>query len=184
MPPHLSEWLGAITIGFGALSLVIHAHAGSTALFSVGVNLDRTVVRAIATIALVLGVIVVCLWIFQPPSKARPNANATPEQVSVVEAYFTAISDHNWPRVWQLEGKNLGTGTYADMVSGYRCTNRDVLSGNPVVSSEGVSGSFLAYDANGTARAVQRYAFRYVVRGGAIVSADVSLVSGSPPPGC
>jgi hypothetical protein len=120
----------------------------------------------------------------QPTSKARSNADATTEQVSVVEAYFTAINDHNWPRLWQLTNKNLGEGTYADMVSGYRCTNRDVLTGNPVASSKGVSGSFLAHESNGTARAVQRYVYTYVVRGGAIVHADPDLVSGSPPPGC
>jgi hypothetical protein len=184
VPTHLSELLGAITIGIaGSLTIAFHAHVAGTAL-SVGVSLDRKLLREIASFLLVVGIIVVGYLVLQPTSKAQPNADATTEQVSVVEAYFTAINDHNWPRVWQLTDKNLGTGTYADMVSGYRCTNQDVLSGNPVVSSKGVSGSFLAYEANGAARAVQRYAYTYVVRGGAIVSADVSLVNGSPPPGC
>lgn len=184
MPTNLSELLGAITIVIaGSLTLAFHAHVAGIA-FSVGVNLDRKLVRDIASLLLVVGIVVFCLWVFQPTSKASPNADATTEQVGVVEAYFTAINDHNWPRVWQLTDKNLRTGTYADMVSGYRCTTRDVLSSNPVASSKGVSGSFLAYEANGTARAVQRYVYKYVVRGGAIISADVSLVSGSPPPGC
>jgi hypothetical protein len=89
--------------------------------------------------------------------------------------------------VWQLGGKNLGTGeyrTYPEMIKGYRCTDRDVLNGNPTARREVVSGSFLAFESKGEAKAVQRYVFRYVVRGGAIVSGEQSLVSGSPPPGC
>lgn len=195
MTPHLGEWLGAgaITIAIGALSVVVHAHATGTALLTVGVRLDRTTVRAIgkvALVALVLGVIVILgLWVFQPTSNAaRPyRTYAAGRQDRVVDAYLTAISDHNWQRVWQLGGKNLGTGiyrTYPGMISGYRCTIRDELIGNPTTNGEAVSGSFLAYEANGNARAVQRYVFKYVVRGGVIVSAHVSLVSGSSPPGC
>ena len=89
--------------------------------------------------------------------------------------------------MWQLGGKNLGPGeyrTYPGMIKGYRCTDRDVLNANPTASGEVVSGSFLAYESKGAAKAVQRYVFRYVVRGGVIVSGEQPLVSGSPPPGC
>jgi hypothetical protein len=109
------------------------------------------------------------------------------EPVGVVEAFFMAINHHDWRMVWQLGGKNLGTGiysTYSGMIFGYRCTDRDVLNGTPTASREIVSGSFLAYEANGAAHAVQRYTFRYVVRSGAIVSGHQSRVSGSPPRGC
>ncbi len=51
------------------------------------------------------------------------------------------------------------------------------------MSGEVVSGSFFAYEANGTVHAVRRYVFRYVVRGGAIVSGQQHSVSGSPPAG-
>ena len=83
--------------------------------------------------------------------------------------------------------QNLGTGTYRTyngMISGYRCTTRDVLDASPTTSGEVVSGSFLAHEADGTKEAIQRFAFRYVVHSGVIVSGHASLVSGSPPPGC
>jgi hypothetical protein len=56
------------------------------------------------------------------------------EPVGVVEAFFTAINHHDWRMVWQLGGKNLGTGIYSTssgMILGYRCTDRDVLNGPP-----------------------------------------------------
>jgi hypothetical protein len=106
---------------------------------------------------------------------------------AVVEAFFTAIDDHNWPRVWRLGGKNLGRGIYHNydgMVFGYRCTTWDSLDAIPKTSGKIVSGSFLAYEADGTRRAVQHYMFRYIVRRGVIVSGHQSLLGGTPPPGC
>jgi membrane protein implicated in regulation of membrane protease activity len=196
--PHLTGWLqfGGITLVIGFLSVAVHAHVAGGALVTVGLSPNRTTLRTLATVVAVAAVILGILAIlsssaFQPPSKAtrstRPHAASEVSGQAVVEAFFTAISDHNWPRVWHLGGENLGTGiyrTYTGMISGYRCTKRDVLDASPTTSGEVVSGSFLAYEADGTKKAVQRFAFRYVVRRGVIASGHAYLVGGSPPPGC
>lgn len=188
MISHLPEWL-RFAIAIGPLVVVVAAHGSGGALATVSVSLNRTTLPAIATI---LAVIAILNSASPEPHKAtkpsRPHAaaSATAGQVGVVEAFFTAINDRDWQRVWQLGGKNLGTGkysTYHAMISGYRCTDRDVLVGSPTSNGEVVSGSFRAYEANGAAHAVQRYVFSYVVRGSVIVSGQFH-VSGSPPPGC
>jgi hypothetical protein len=155
-----------------------HPHASGGTVAAIGVSLKLTALSAI--VAAILAVILHNSSTLQTPSKPTGPT-------SVVEAFITAINGHNWPRVWQLGGKNLVTSeypTYSTMILGYRCTDRDVLVGRPTVRGDVVSGSFLADEANGTAHAVQRYVFRYVVRGGVIVSGHQSLVSGSSPPGC
>jgi hypothetical protein len=81
--------------------------------------------------------------------------------------FYEAISQHDWARVWQLGGKNLGHGPYASysgMVTGYLRTERDVLQAL-TVSGDSVSGWFVAYQTSG----VQAYSFRYIVRDGTIV---------------
>ena len=78
--------------------------------------------------------------------------------------------------MWQLSGKNTGYGpyaTYIGMVSGYRDTIRDVPLAM-TVAGDTVSGRFLAYE---TGNRVQTYAFIYVVRGGAIVSASQQVTA-------
>ena len=197
MIPHLTGWLqfGGITLVIGRLSVAVHAHVAGGALVTVGLSPNRTTLRTLATVvavAVILGILaILSSSAFQPPSKAtrstRPHAASEVSGQAVVKAFFTAISDHNWPRVWHLGGENLGIGiyrTYNGMISGYRCTTRDVLDASPTTSGEVVSGSFLAHEADGTKEAVQRFAFRYVVRRGVIVSGHASLMSGSPPPGC
>lgn len=179
--PHLPGWLVvlAIAIPIGPLVFSITPHVTGGTLASVGVSLKLGALSAI--VIGILTVIIHNLPASQPPPKATTGSTR------VVESFITAINDHNWPRVWQLGGKNLGTGdyrTYLGMIKGYRCTDRDVLDGNPTASRNSVSGSFHAYESKGSAKAVQRYEFRYVVRGGEIVSGDLSLLSGSPPPGC
>jgi hypothetical protein len=179
--PHLPGWLLvlAVAIPIGPLVFSITPHVTGGTLASVGVSLKLSALSAI--IIGILAVMVHNSSASQPPSKATGPT-------SVVEAFITAINDHNWPRVWQLGGKNLGTGeyrTYPGMIKGYGCTDRDVLSGRPTARRErSCQGSFLAYESKGAAKAQQRYVFRYVVRGGMIVSGKQSLVSGSPPPGC
>ena len=110
-----------------------------------------------------------------PPAKPATAGNkVTPE--AVARKFFTAVSDHDWPEVWQLSGKNTGHGPYATyngMVSGYRDTIRDV----PVamtVTGDTVSGRFLAYE---TGNRVQTYTFAYIIRDGAIVSASQQVVA-------
>jgi hypothetical protein len=71
--------------------------------------------------------------------------------------------------VWRLGGRNLGYGpyaTYPGMVTGYARTVRDSLTALHV-TGDTVSGSFRAYQSDGTVRS---YQFSYVVRGGAIVA--------------
>lgn len=178
--PHLPGWLVvlAIAIPIGPLVFSITPHVTGGTLSSVGVSLKLSALSAI-----IIGILAVMIHnssASQPPSKATGPT-------SVAEAFITAMNDHNWSRVWQLGGKNLGTGeyrTYPGMIKGYECTDRDVLNGKPTARKEVVSGSFRAYESKGAAKALQRYVFRYVVRDGVIVSGKQSLVSGSAPPGC
>ena len=178
--PHIPFWLVALAIAIpiGPLVFSITPHVTGGTLATVGVSVKLSAVAAI--IIGILAVMVHNSSASQLPSKPTGPA-------SVVESFITAINDHNWPKVWQLGGKNLGIGeyrTYRGMIKGYQCTDRDVLNGNPTARRQVVSGSFLAYESNGTTKAVQRYVFSYVVRGSAIISGEQSLVSGSPPPGC
>jgi hypothetical protein len=196
--PNLPGWLqfGGITVVFGWLSFAIHAHVASGSLVTVGLSPSRSTVRTLAMVVVMAVAILGFLDIlsssaFAPPSKpATPTRSHAASKVSsqaVVEAFFTAISDHNWPKVWYLGGEHLGKGiyrTYNGMISGYRCTERDVLDASPTTTGDAVSGSFLAYEANGTRKALQRFAFSYVVRHGVIVSGHASLLSGRPPAGC
>ena len=133
-------------IAIGPLVVVVAAHGSGGALATVSVSLNRTTLPAIATI---LAVIAILNSASPEPHKAtkpsRPHAaaSATAGQVGVVEAFFTAINDRDWQRVWQLGGKNLGTGkysTYHAMISGYRCTDRDVLVRQPHVERGGCVG--------------------------------------------
>jgi hypothetical protein len=113
-----------------------------------------------------------------PASQARPHVRQKsplsakrhpPQPAQVVRAFYAAISSHDWEQVWRLGGRNLGYGpyaTYQGMVAGYAQTARDQLT-TLRVTGDAVSGSFRAYQADGTVRS---YQFSYVVRGGAIVS--------------
>ena len=60
-------------------------------------------------------------------------------------------------------------------MSGYRDTNRDVPL-TMTVTGDTVSGRFLAYE---TGNRVQTYAFTYVVRNGAIISASQQVAATS-----
>ena len=127
---------------------------------------------------------VACVFVFLPvvmaftlPSSAQPAATTRAPQAAapapsgpavVMREFYEAISQHNWPRVWQLGGKNIGRGPYASysgMVAGYRETERDTLQAL-AVNGDTVTGWFLAYQTNG----IQAYSFRYIVRGDTIVS--------------
>ena len=114
------------------------------------------------------------------PSVA-PTRSALPDAASpgsVVRSFFAAINKHDWQKVWQLGGKNLGYGQYASyrgMISGYRLTARDVVT-NLSVRGDSVAGRILAYETTG---AIQAYSFTYVVRGEAIVSGQQVLLGTS-----
>lgn len=96
---------------------------------------------------------------------------------TVVKAYITAINAHDWPRVWQLGGKNLGH-SYSAMVTGYRQTRRVVLT-SLTTTGETVSARTLAYETNG---AVQTYALTYTIHNGVITSGVATLLSTHPSP--
>lgn len=134
--------------------------------------------KALVGVACVFVVLPIGLAFTLPPSAQSKVTIKTPQATDsvplpsgpavVMREFYAAISQHNWPRVWQLGGKNLGRGPYASysgMVAGYRETERDTLQAL-AVSGDIVTGWFLAYQTNG----IQAYSFRYIVRGGAIVS--------------
>ena len=103
-----------------------------------------------------------------PRSPGTPSAS--PERpVQVVREFYAAVNNHDWPRVWQLGGRNLGQGPYATydgMITGYQGTIRDVLT-EIRATGDTVTGRFVAYQSGGVTRP---YLFTYVVRNGVIVS--------------
>ena len=112
-------------------------------------------------------------------SASRPTA---PDPASIAQAYFAAISHHDWPQMWQLGGKNLGTGPYASypgMVSAFRLIQRDVLT---VLHRSGpsVTGRYVAYETTGV---VQTYDFSLTIRAGTITSGHQTLLATSHPRG-
>jgi len=142
--------------------------------------------RPVAKVAVaVLGCAAVVLAVtFQvagsPRSAAavRVRPAAVPAPGSVVREYFAAISRHDWPQVWQLGGKNLGSGPYASytgMISAYRLSQRDVLTAVHA-SGESVTGRFLAYETTGT---IQAYDFSLTIRAGTITAGHQTLLATS-----
>lgn len=110
----------------------------------------------------------------------RPGTSATaavPSPRTVVKAFYAAINDHNWPRVWHLGGKNLGRSYHA-MVDGFRLTSRDVVTR---LTANG-STVWIRFRAHETTGAVQTYKARYVVRHGIITSGHQTLLATSYPP--
>jgi hypothetical protein len=108
-------------------------------------------------------------------AQAAPPASspAVPGPKTVVEDYFAAINAHNWRKVWELGGKNLGQ-TYRQMVAGYRGTAHDVVTGI-VAHGHTVSLRLAAHQANGT---VQTYQASYEVRDGVITAGHATQVTG------
>ena len=102
------------------------------------------------------------------------SSPAVPSPSAVVESYFAAINAHDWRRVWDLGGKNLGQ-TYSQMVAGYRSTAHDVLA-SIHVHGDKVTVRLLARETNGT---VQTYRASYVVRDGVITAGHATLLGTS-----
>jgi hypothetical protein len=105
----------------------------------------------------------------------------------VVRAFFTAINQHDWQRVWSLGGKYLNRrppyNTLSGMISGYRCTVNDEIE-RLSVSGQTASGRFTAHEAHGGIRTEQTYTFKYFISNGVIKSGDQRLLAGQAPPGC
>jgi hypothetical protein len=135
-----------------------------------------------AAIGILAAAILIILIAFHLPTGVSSSAttprpvSASPAPTVVVREFFAAINRHRWREVWQLGGRNLGYGPYASyrgMISGYRLTARDVLLALNA-RGDSVSGRFLAYETTG---AIQHYRFRYIVRGGTIVTGHLTLIS-------
>jgi len=102
------------------------------------------------------------------------SSPAVPSPSAVVESYVAAINAHDWRRVWDLGGKNLGQ-TYSQMVAGYRSTAHDVLA-SIHAHGDKVTVRLLARETNGT---VQTYRVSYVVRDGVITAGHATLLGTS-----
>jgi eukaryotic-like serine/threonine-protein kinase len=110
-----------------------------------------------------------------PPRSPSVSPTVTPAEQApeaVVRAYFAAIDAHDWHKVWQLGGKNLGQ-TYASMVTGFRHTRHDKLT-SLTSSGDSVSVRILAYETAGT---VQTYALSFTVSNGVITSGQQTLLA-------
>jgi hypothetical protein len=105
------------------------------------------------------------------PSVTRTATSAEQAPEAVVRAYFAAIDAHDWHRVWELGGKNLGQ-TYGSMVAGFRDTRHDKLT-SLTTSGDFVSARILAYETTGT---VQTYALSFTVSNGVITSGQQTLL--------
>jgi Protein kinase domain len=146
---------------------------------------------AVGAVAVVLGVAATAVALTFRPSGGVPHRSATPPanqatlsgspQVAgprtVVEEFFAAINAHNWPRVWQLGGKNLGY-TYPAFVGGFHQTARDVVT-HLTARGSTVSVRFLAYETTG---AVQAYQAQYTVQHGEITAGQQTLLATGPAP--
>jgi hypothetical protein len=88
-------------------------------------------------------------------------------------AYIAAINTRDWPKVWQLGGKNLGP-SYSAMIAGFRLTRRDILLSFKN-HGDHITAKIAAYEANGT---VQDYALHYVIQRGIITSGYQTLLAG------
>ena len=142
----------------------------------------RPVARlAVAVLGCAAVVLAVTFQVAGSPRSAaavRVRPAAVPAPGSVVREYFAAISRHDWPQVWQLGGKNLGSGPYASytgMISAYRLSQRDVLTAVHA-SGESVTGRFLAYETTGT---IQAYDFSLTIRAGTITAGHQTLLATS-----
>jgi restriction system protein len=129
--------------------------------------------------AIAVGIVAVQPATRKTTSAAPSAAQAgVPSPGSVAREFYVAINRRDWQEVWQLGGKNLGSGPYASysgMISGYQLTERDVLTAVRT-SGDSVTGRFFAYESTGT---VQTYSFSYIVRGGTIVAGHQVLLETS-----
>jgi hypothetical protein len=114
-------------------------------------------------------------------NRARPGQSAGNAQVTspgpraVVDSYFAAINQRDWPRVWQLGGENANS-SYRAMIDGYSETDHDVVRGIRVSGDHAVV-RVRAYEANGEFQVYQMY---FTIRNGVIVHATQQLLTTQP----
>jgi len=116
-------------------------------------------------------------------NKARPRATPTPGQAArpkrhhagpwaVVSAYYRHVSARKYAKAWALIGPAAAAGqTYQQFVTGYACTGSE----RPTrLSQSGHQVSFNLAVVNTCTAAFQYYTGTDIVRGGKIVTADVT----------
>jgi len=109
-------------------------------------------------------------------SQAAGGAQVTPPGPrAVVDSYFAAINQRDWPRVWRLGGENANS-SYRAMIDGYSETDRDVVRGIRVSGDHAVV-RVRAYEASGKSQVYQMY---FIIRDGVIVHATQQLLTTEP----
>jgi Protein kinase domain len=101
-------------------------------------------------------------------SSGTPATAAPLGPAATVQAYIAAINQHNYPRAWDLGGKNTGQ-SYNSFASGFDGTASDQLT---IVSVSGdvVTVQLAATQTNGS---VDDYQGTYTVVGGVITQSDI-----------
>jgi hypothetical protein len=147
------------------------------------------VVAACVAVLAIAGVAFALLRGHSSPGPTRPTRPATPAQsagsatsassgapatvaplgpAATVQAYIAAINQHNYPRAWDLGGKNTGQ-SYNSFASGFNGTASDQLT---IVSVSGdvVTVQLAATQTNGS---VDDYQGTYTVVDGVITQSDI-----------
>jgi len=107
-----------------------------------------------------------------PAPVAAPLTNPS----AVVTQFYQDISDGDYSAAWALGGDNLAGGaSYATWVAGYQ----DTTSSIAVVTSSNWNSdtAYAEIDATQLDGSVKTYSGTYTVRGGVIVSADITQTS-------
>lgn len=113
-------------------------------------------------------------------NRARPATAGQPQVTppgprAVVDSYFAAINQRDWPQVWRLGGENSNS-SYREMVDGYSGTDRDVVRAIRVSGDHAVV-RVRAYEADGAFQVYQMY---FVIRDGVILHATQQLLTTEP----
>jgi hypothetical protein len=110
-----------------------------------------------------------------PPRKSEsttPAHRAATSPRAVVRAFIAAINAHDWQKVWQLGGKNLGE-SQASLVAGFRDTSYDKIT-SIASHRDMVKVHLRAYETTG---AVQTFALSYTIRAGIITHGKQTLLA-------
>jgi hypothetical protein len=117
-----------------------------------------------------------------PTAPTAPTAQtapmATTDPAAIVEAYFSAVAQHDYQQAWDLGGRNL-VSSYQAFVAGYAATDHAQLT---VIGENGsevdVQVTAYEYDASG-GQQTSWYDGSYQVSGGVITSGHLILGSRS-----
>jgi hypothetical protein len=106
-----------------------------------------------------------------PRPTARPRPSLT-DPWAVVSAYYRDIDSHKYAKAWALINSGLATGqTYQQFVAGYVCTGTEQPT---KLDQSGHQVNFSLTVVNDCTGTAQQYSGTDTVRGGKIVTADVS----------